>query len=732
MAKFGAFKYFPLRTPFNPQMAEQHIFEMIPSLSSNNRGRRRSSIVKSDLTLKIVKTADNNLSVVKKDQLQKELPQIKRTIDITGDETVSRTPTPPPTILQPKTAFEIRSKRSKSINRSSYGSKILASEKKSHEVLRRKSMAIDKMDQKTVSVVNYKRKSLHVPSYNDEIKTPKVVLTRSDQTANKEIISNTTDGAVENTKLSSRINQPPRKRKVSNEQPEGCEMVLKTAKLDENRSQSKRTIEPNTSTEIYEQLENPTILSSVGLVKKDSTNEKSRHQNLNTKAIENDLLEAKKSNLRNNRTATITFECDDKTNDLDSLLLEEKSSSIMLVPFIEIKEEPKETESSPKESFTESSEILRPTTNKSTISSNNVTNINYKDSDMPSNVCIEGLKMETSSDDDFVASKRDRFSTMGKKPNNSSPSIAKLIDNIRRGGISVRDINKLTNTGPSLKSSLNEIPPKARKSFPTSSGNLPISLLRSRNGAAINKQTTNNMVCIPLDGNGMPSLDLGLNSSQPPPLTMVSSNVSSFLQGTRSSLPATVSNTQSSCPTTLSSSSSEVSGRNFAVTQALAPVTLNSKNSGADESTSDINIREPPKLVSRPAAPLRSETNDIVLSSALGSVSKVLTENSYKMADFFRSVIEDTLSDLANTACPIAKIRLLEMELEKQNLKHETEIVELKANTDRLLNELKTSMEKERLRAVNEVRKQCEIERIRSVDEAKKKQWCTNCGKEAL
>lgn len=49
--KYGGFNYAELKTPFNPQMAEQHLHEMIPGLRST-RGRRRSSVALSDLTLK--------------------------------------------------------------------------------------------------------------------------------------------------------------------------------------------------------------------------------------------------------------------------------------------------------------------------------------------------------------------------------------------------------------------------------------------------------------------------------------------------------------------------------------------------------------------------------------------------------------------------------------------------------------------------------------------------------
>ena len=102
------------------------------------------------------------------------------------------------------------------------------------------------------------------------------------------------------------------------------------------------------------------------------------------------------------------------------------------------------------------------------------------------------------------------------------------------------------------------------------------------------------------------------------------------------------------------------------------------------------------------------------------------------MADFFRSVIEDTLSDMSmNSNSFEAKIKLLELENEKLKYSHSKEIADLKTNTDLILCEMKKSLENEKTRITNEIRKQCELERIRAIEETKKKQWCSKCGKEA-
>ncbi|XP_055543640.1 MYND-type zinc finger-containing chromatin reader Zmynd8-like isoform X2 [Wyeomyia smithii] len=143
-------------------------------------------------------------------------------------------------------------------------------------------------------------------------------------------------------------------------------------------------------------------------------------------------------------------------------------------------------------------------------------------------------------------------------------------------------------------------------------------------------------------------------------------------------------------------------------------------------------VSTPPKMQSRPSGALRSE-GDCIYPSGAGPVSQILINNSYKMADFFRSVIEDTLADLSNNSGALeAKVKVLELEIEKLKHCHQQEITKLKHNSDLVLCEMRKNMDVEKARIINEVRKQCEIERIRSVEEAKKKQWCINCGKEAL
>lgn len=95
--------------------------------------------------------------------------------------------------------------------------------------------------------------------------------------------------------------------------------------------------------------------------------------------------------------------------------------------------------------------------------------------------------------------------------------------------------------------------------------------------------------------------------------------------------------------------------------------------------------------------------------------------------------MEDTMLEMSEGDEPVlqAKITILKIELERTKQAYEQEIAELKRTSDLMLSEMRKSMENEKTRISNEIRKQCEQERLRSIEETKKKQWCSNCGREA-
>lgn len=175
--KFGSFNYAELKTPYNPQNDTQHLFDMIPGLRSKALHRsisQNSPSNRSDLTLRIIKTADNNLSIVKKPASTPNTPTTnhstnvddsRRIVDLTENDG------------KPISAAKKRSlERRKSIHKTKL-TKDLENEKnqsknddqagKSYQVMRRKSVGLEKVQPKKVSSVTLKRKSIHSSSCNN-------------------------------------------------------------------------------------------------------------------------------------------------------------------------------------------------------------------------------------------------------------------------------------------------------------------------------------------------------------------------------------------------------------------------------------------------------------------------------------------------------------------------------------------------------------------------------------
>jgi hypothetical protein len=60
------------------------------------------------------------------------------------------------------------------------------------------------------------------------------------------------------------------------------------------------------------------------------------------------------------------------------------------------------------------------------------------------------------------------------------------------------------------------------------------------------------------------------------------------------------------------------------------------------------------------------------------------------------------------------------------------ELADVKQNIDVMMKEMKANLTKESQRTIEEFKKQAELDKLKAVAEAKKKQWCANCGKEAI
>ena len=70
--------------------------------------------------------------------------------------------------------------------------------------------------------------------------------------------------------------------------------------------------------------------------------------------------------------------------------------------------------------------------------------------------------------------------------------------------------------------------------------------------------------------------------------------------------------------------------------------------------------------------------------------------------------------------------------MEKMQWRHQQELAEVKHNADLILMELRQSMEAEKQKCIADFKKQAEIEKQKAISDTKKKQWCANCGKEAI
>jgi len=136
-----------------------------------------------------------------------------------------------------------------------------------------------------------------------------------------------------------------------------------------------------------------------------------------------------------------------------------------------------------------------------------------------------------------------------------------------------------------------------------------------------------------------------------------------------------------------------------------------------------------PSLQPRPTGPLSVPPS---LPSSAGPVADQLNRVAGKLADYMRQNLEDLFKDLSQQGSPEATIKGLQMELEKMQWRHQQELAEVKHNADLILMEMRGSMEQEKQRSIADCRKQSEIDKQKAIAETKKKQWCANCGKEAI
>lgn len=535
IAKFGAFNYAELKTPFNPYNELQHLVDMIPG-TRTGRPRRRSTAYKSDLRLCIVKTADNNLSIVKK--CSDRSPMTSKIIDLVDDNSS----TPPPhssSSSGKKRSSESKNKSNKLLPRNVSNTVATATsmtdeensmQQKRYQVLRRKSMAVEREQHKKVSAVILKRKSISVARAHELDSSLKM-----DDDENVEIISakrskstiaigKREKSIVADVEIISKGNSSKKQKRshvqttnsTTSDRMENDNSVSREANTDPEMSEKSEKSENAENADEDQSMENSSesILTSVGLVPKsndendemiDSTvvDEKTENENGAKDANGNE----ENLRLRLNKE-TIVVDAESPIPDKTSLRksVSGKSPKIALVPFIELKEEPKDETADVTANDGENDAV--PEANETT-----------------------AIKAElTFLDDDSVM-----IIDEDPAPKPSPPAgVSKLIENIRRGAIAVRDIEKMTNRPSKSPTKSTTEAQRARKTFPrslqlaTSMSNGVTS--RSRNQSNNKRMPPmNNMVYIPLDGNTfprsevMPSISGPKLTSQPPPLTIVGS-----------------------------------------------------------------------------------------------------------------------------------------------------------------------------------------------------------------
>ncbi|XP_077990599.1 MYND-type zinc finger-containing chromatin reader ZMYND8-like [Glandiceps talaboti] len=77
-------------------------------------------------------------------------------------------------------------------------------------------------------------------------------------------------------------------------------------------------------------------------------------------------------------------------------------------------------------------------------------------------------------------------------------------------------------------------------------------------------------------------------------------------------------------------------------------------------------------------------------------------------------------------------IKKLKVDLEVMQWKHQQELAELRHNAELTVAEIRQSLQKEKLNSIADVKKEFTVEKQAAINETKKKQWCANCGKEAI
>jgi len=96
------------------------------------------------------------------------------------------------------------------------------------------------------------------------------------------------------------------------------------------------------------------------------------------------------------------------------------------------------------------------------------------------------------------------------------------------------------------------------------------------------------------------------------------------------------------------------------------------------------------------------------------------------------SVFKDVYQEILKSMDGAGHADALRLEVDRLKWQHEMELNEMKHNHELTVAEIRQSVENEKKNAMDELRKKLEKEKADAILETKKKQWCANCGKEAV
>ncbi|XP_050514838.1 protein kinase C-binding protein 1 isoform X2 [Diabrotica virgifera virgifera] len=196
---------------------------------------------------------------------------------------------------------------------------------------------------------------------------------------------------------------------------------------------------------------------------------------------------------------------------------------------------------------------------------------------------------------------------------------------------------------------------------------------------------------------------------------------------TRPTITETVSTAIAAGPSTSTSTSARTPGLQkddeLSILHGLLPESMS-------RVVNQILLKPPPRLKPRPPGILNRNYDEGVPSSA-GDVTSRINSIAYRMTDYFRGMLIETLEDFGKAAHPEAKITSLQLEMEALKHRHEQEMTEVRNAMANILQNVQKRVMEERTIIIDKTKAECEAEAIRRVEAAKLKQWCANCPKEA-